>query len=132
MTCRDVTFDMPCPFMENNRRVLHAVLGEACMIVPEEFLERCGGASRCTGGGDDVDLYGKDPASDEWLSGTASFAPCLRLVVELACSCAAVGDSPPPFFFVGLEESTHGGFQYLFPLPRDKLVGIGVFFLSEV
>lgn len=92
------------------------MLGNACMLVREEFLERCGGASRCTRGDDDVDLYGKDPASDEWISGTASFAPCLRLLVELACSCAVVGDTSPPFFFVGLEESTHGGFSVCYPL----------------
>lgn len=123
-TRRDATCRMA--IHETNRRVLHAVLGEACMTVPEEFLERCGDASRCTGVGDSEDLYGKEAGCDEWVSGTASFAPCLRLLVELTCSCAVVGDSPPPFFFVGLEESTHGGFQHFIYWPYLNYAAIQI------
>lgn len=95
-------------FVLANNRALHAVLGEACHLVPRELLWRRGEEGRVGGDDTEDDMYGKDPASDEWISGTASFAPFLRLLVELACSCAVVGDDPPPFFFFALDQSRTG------------------------
>lgn len=79
-------------------RVLRAVLGEGCLVVPKAFLERQGDEGRGVAGDDGMEeAFETDASADDWVSGTASFAPWLRLVVELACSCAVAGDDPPHF-----------------------------------
>ena len=35
------------------------------------------------------------PNADAWVSETTSFTACMKLITELACSCAVAGENPP-------------------------------------
>lgn len=106
-------------------RVLHAIAGRLREEpIPKELLWRCGdehpggwGDPRedpdgGEGGGGKGDGFRGGPMhgpvleplpSRAWTTHTAAFAPCLRLLVELACSCAMAGDEPSPLLFPGPE-----------------------------
>lgn len=76
--------------------MLHSILGEAWPLVSGEFLERHG----CEDSGPDVHQsgsFGENQTVGAWVSGTNAFAPCLKLITELACSCPVAGDNPPVF-----------------------------------
>lgn len=76
--------------------MLHAVFGESISPISREFLEQQPGVPADPG----VPLEDDDDAESEdaWVSCTGAFTPFLRLVDELVCSCAVVGESPPgPF-----------------------------------
>ncbi|CAM9266723.1 unnamed protein product [Scytosiphon promiscuus] len=94
-------------------RVLHSILGGLHDgPIPPELLQRCGD-EHPGGWGDasneDVNLHAADPPTRAWISGNGAFAPCLRLLVELVCSCAMAGDRPSPLLFPGLPESVVSG-----------------------
>lgn len=75
--------------------------------IPEELLRRCGdehpggwGDATAGGGGGGGGFHGMDPPpSRGWANHSPAFAPCLRLLVELTCSCAMAGDDPSPLLF---------------------------------
>ncbi|CAN0319173.1 unnamed protein product, partial [Ectocarpus fasciculatus] len=109
-------------------RVLHAILGSLRHEpVPRELLLRCGdehpgGWGDCrdnnNGGGDSNDnnddeggflppsvvaaaaaAASADTPPSSWTTFTTAFAPCLRLLAELACSCAMAGNEPSRLLF---------------------------------
>lgn len=70
--------------------------------IPGELLQRCGD-EHPGGWGDDRDVeggfQGMEPPSRAWTTFTAAFAPSLRLLEQLTCSCAIAGENPSETLF---------------------------------
>lgn len=92
------TGSCPGTLVRGPRRVLHAVFGEAISPIPREFLEQHSGVPCGIGIGPQVDEDDDAESDDAWVSCTSAFAPFLRLVDELVCSCAVVGENAPGSF----------------------------------
>lgn len=119
-------------FRRRGHRVLHAILGSLRHEpIPRELLLRCGdehpgGWGDCRDNNDGGNDNNNDdeggllppsvvaapaaaePPPSSWTTFTTAFAPCLRLLAELACSCAMSGNEPSPLLFPVPEAPAEG------------------------